>query len=349
VEVVREVLKCRGVGMSKLGQLEHKQFCWLVTGAAGFIGSNLVEALLKLNQKVVGLDNFATGYKHNIEDVLQQVNSKQQKNFTFIEGDICSLADCRKAVKDVDYVLHQAALGSVPRSIDHPELTNAANVDGFINMLIAAKDAKVKRFVYASSSSVYGDSEVLPKVEGQEGESLSPYAASKYINEVYAKVFARCYGVETIGLRYFNVFGRRQDPKGAYAAVIPLWVYNLLKGKAVYINGDGETSRDFCYIDNVVQANLLAALVDNSKAVNRAYNVAIGGKATLNQLYQAICRLLKIDANKTKPTYRDFRIGDVRHSLADINAIQQLLGYKPTHDIEQGLSCTMEWYQKLFN
>ena len=320
---------------------------WLVTGVAGFIGSNLLETLLKLNQRVVGLDNFATGHQRNLDEVQTLVSPTQWANFNFIQGDIRDLADCQKACEGVDYVLHQAALGSVPRSLADPITTNATNISGFLNMLTAARDAKVKSFTYAASSSTYGDHPGLPKVEDTIGKPLSPYAVTKYVNELYAEVFARCYGFNTVGLRYFNVFGPRQDPNGAYAAVIPKWIASLIQGEPVYINGDGETSRDFCFIANVVQANLLAATMQSSEAVNQIYNVAVGDRTTLNELFAQIkTNLLPRypQLQDAKPVYRDFRAGDVRHSLADISKAATRLGYAPTQRIGQGLELAMPWY-----
>ena len=320
---------------------------WVVTGAAGFIGSNLVETLLKHDQRVIGLDNFATGFRRNLSDIEALVTTEQWRRFTFIEGDICDPADCRRACQGAGIVLHQAAIGSVPRSITDPATTHAANINGFLNMMLAARDAGVKRFVYASSSSVYGDDLQLPKVEGREGRVLSPYALTKKVDELYAEVFASTYGFASIGLRYFNVFGRRQDPNGAYAAVMPKWFAALLKGEPVFINGDGETSRDFCYIDNAVQANLRAALTGNAAAINRVYNVAVGQRTTLNELYQQIRALLAArnpSVASIEPVYRDFRAGDVRHSLADISAARSLLGYAPTHDLASGLREAADWY-----
>jgi len=328
-------------------ELLKQQSTWLITGVAGFIGSNLLETLLKLNQKVVGLDNFATGHQHNFDKVKDSVSPEQWSNFHFIEGDICNLDDCNRASEGVDYVLHQAALGSVPRSLADPITTNANNIDGFLNMLVAARDAKVKRFVYAASSSTYGDHPDLPKVEDKIGNPLSPYAVTKVVNELYAKVFGNTYDTQTIGLRYFNIFGRRQDPEGAYAAVIPKWVAAMMGDEEVFINGDGETSRDFCYIDNAVQANLLSATVQNEDAVNQVYNVAVGDRTTLNELYEAIRNLLKerfSHLENASATYRDFRAGDVRHSLADISKARNLLGYEPTHRIHEGLAEAMDWY-----
>lgn len=326
--------------------LAQHSYHWLVTGAAGFIGSNLVEALLKLNQRVTGLDNFATGHRHNLEQVQDAVTEDAWVKYDFIEGDIRQLSDCAAACSGVDFVLHQAALGSVSRSIDDPIGTNDTNVTGFLNMLVAARDANVKRFVYAASSSTYGDHPALPKVEDQIGNPLSPYAVTKYVNELYANVFGRTYGTESIGLRYFNVFGPRQDPNGAYAAVIPQWVAALIRSQPLRINGDGETSRDFCYIDNVVQANLLAALA-GAEAVNQVYNVALNERTSLNQLHAMMCALLRdrfpqVDAHK--PQYVDFRRGDVRHSQADISKAATLLGYAPTHRIGDGLKEAMDWY-----
>ncbi|EJL6282467.1 Vi polysaccharide biosynthesis UDP-N-acetylglucosaminuronic acid C-4 epimerase TviC, partial [Vibrio cholerae] len=305
---------------------------WLVTGVAGFIGSNLLEKLLKLNQIVVGLDNFATGYQHNLDEVKSLVTEAQWQRFTFIEGDIRDSQTCQQVVKGVDYVLHQAALGSVPRSIADPLTTNAVNITGFLNMLEAAKEAKVSSFTYAASSSTYGDHPALPKVEENIGNPLSPYAVTKYVNELYASVYARTYDFKTIGLRYFNVFGCRQDPNGAYAAVIPKWTAAMIQGDKVYINGDGETSRDFCYIANTVQMNILAATA-SEEAKNKVYNVAVGDRTTLNDLFSAInFGLLNNAINfSLEPIYRDFRAGDVRHSQADISKAKELLGYSPSH------------------
>jgi UDP-N-acetylglucosamine 4-epimerase len=320
---------------------------WLVTGVAGFIGSNLLEALLRLGQRVVGLDNFATGHQHNLDQVQAAVGAAAWSRFRFIEGDIRSLETCRDACAGIDVVLHEAALGSVPRSIDDPITSHETNVSGFLNMLVAARDAKVKRFVYAASSAAYGDWPGLPKVEDQIGRPLSPYGAGKYMNELYADVFGRCYGLETIGLRYFNVFGPRQDPEGAYAAVIPKWVASMVRNEPVYINGDGETARDFCYIENVIQANLLSGTTDNPEAVHQVYNVAVGDSTTLNQLHARLAELLRRhDASfaADAPHYRDFRAGDVRYSRADISKIQGRIGYLPTHDVHQGLERAIDWY-----
>ncbi|MCA4001960.1 Vi polysaccharide biosynthesis UDP-N-acetylglucosaminuronic acid C-4 epimerase TviC [Vibrio vulnificus] len=318
---------------------------WLVTGVAGFIGSNLLEKLLNLDQTVVGLDNFATGHQHNLDEVRSLVTAEQWGRFRFIEGDIRDYPSCEQAVKGVDYVLHQAALGSVPRSIADPLTTNAANITGFLNMLQAAKEAQVKSFTYAASSSTYGDHPVLPKVEENIGNPLSPYAVTKYVNELYADVFNRTYGFKSIGLRYFNVFGKRQDPNGAYAAVIPRWTADLISGNEVFINGDGETSRDFCFIENTIQMNILAATApEDVKA--QVYNVAVGDRTTLNELYSGIQRSLEKNGvnNKNKPTYRDFRAGDVRHSQADINKAKNNLGYEPEFNIKQGIDKAMLWY-----
>ena len=326
-------------------QLQEAPKTWLVTGVAGFIGSNLLETLLKLNQNVVGLDNFATGHQHNLDEVQSLVKPEQWANFKFYEGDIRNFEDCQTACAGVDYVLHQAALGSVPRSIADPITTNAANITGFLNMLTAARDAEVKSFTYAASSSTYGDHPALPKVEENIGKPLSPYAVTKYVNELYAEVFARTYGFKTIGLRYFNVFGKRQDPNGAYAAVIPKWTAAMIQGDDVFINGDGETSRDFCYIENTVQANILAA-VANDAAKNQVYNVAVGDRTTLNDLFNAIKAALNengISCDK-EPVYREFRAGDVRHSQADISKIQTYLGYSPMIKIGDGIKLAMSWY-----
>ena len=365
-------------------RLAQEPATWLITGVAGFIGSNLLETLLKLGQRVVGLDNFASGHQRNLNEVQTLVTSTQWANFSFIQGDIRNLADCQSAMvftptvgddvcdsgedrnpppalqpktHPVDYVLHQAALGSVPRSLADPITTNATNISGFLNMLTAARDAKVKSFTYAASSSTYGDHPGLPKVEDIIGKPLSPYAVTKYVNELYADVFARCYGFNTIGLRYFNVFGPRQDPNGAYAAVIPKWIDSLIQGEPVYINGDGETSRDFCFIANVVQANLLAATAtapitegaepQHTSPVNQVYNVAVGDRTTLSELYAQLHRnLLPLypHLQGTQAVYRDFRSGDVRHSLADISKAQRLLGYVPTQRIGEGLALAMPWY-----
>ena len=319
---------------------------WLVTGVAGFIGSNLLETLLKLNQTVVGLDNFATGYQKNLDEVQSLVSSEQWDRFSFIKGDIRNFADCQKACSGVDYVLHQAALGSVPRSLADPITTNEVNISGFLNMLTAARDAEVKSFTYAASSSTYGDHPGLPKVEDKIGKPLSPYAVTKYVNELYADVFARSYGFKSVGLRYFNVFGRRQDPDGAYAAVIPKWTAAMIKNNTVFINGDGETSRDFCYIENTVQANILAATSQNEDATNQVYNVAVGDRTTLNELFNAIKSALADNSvtYEQQPTYRDFRPGDVRHSQADVSKANSLLGYQPKFNISQGINEAMVWY-----
>lgn len=326
-------------------QLLNAPKVWLVTGVAGFIGSNLLEALLKLNQKVVGLDNFATGHQSNLDEVRSSVTNMQWEHFRFIEGDIRDYQDCERAVASVDYVLHQAALGSVPRSIADPLTTNAANITGFINMLQAAKEAQVKSFTYAASSSTYGDHPALPKVEDTIGSPLSPYAVTKYVNEIYAGVYARTYGFKSIGLRYFNVFGQRQDPNGAYAAVIPKWAAGMIENQDIQINGDGETSRDFCYISNTVQANLLAATV-NDDAKDHVYNVAVGERTSLNTLYTTLAEALSandIESNK-QPVYKDFRAGDVRHSQADISKIVANLGYNPQFNLQQGIVKAMPWY-----
>ena len=332
-------------------KLELEKDCrtWLVTGVAGFIGSNLLETLLSLNQRVIGLDNFATGKQHNLEHVRKAVGEQGWSQFLLIEDDIESSQACQKACVGVDYVLHQAALGSVPRSIEDPQGCHASNVTGTLNMLQAAERAKVKRFVYASSSAIYGDHPGLPKVEDQVGRVLSPYAASKAACEEYAHAFAAAYGLDSIGLRYFNVFGPRQDPEGAYAAVIPKWFSALLKREPVQINGDGETSRDFCFVENVVQANLLAATASNPRAVNEVYNIALGERTTLNELFNLIqTSVLRVapGLTATTPVYRDFRAGDVRHSLANIDKARGLLGFDPTHRIGEGLALATAWYAR---
>ena len=325
--------------------LKNESKTWLVTGVAGFIGSNLLEHLLKLNQNVIGLDNFATGHQRNLDEVQSLVTSEQWACFTFIEGDVRNEKDCTKACNSVDYVLHQAALGSVPRSINDPVATNATNISGFLNMLVAARDAGVKSFTYAASSSTYGDHPALPKVEESIGKPLSPYAVTKYVNELYADVFATTYGFKTIGLRYFNVFGKRQDPNGAYAAVIPKWTAAMVSGEDVFINGDGETSRDFCFIENAVQANLLAATADET-AKNEVYNVAVGDRTTLNILFSSLKEALAGNGvvYEKQPVYRDFRPGDVRHSQADISKAASKLGYAPEYRIAEGIAKAMPWY-----
>lgn len=317
---------------------------WLVTGCAGFIGSNLLETLLKLDQTVVGLDNFATGHRHNLAEVQSLVSAAQWQRFTLIEGDIRDLSACQQAVQGVDYVLHQAALGSVPRSINDPITSNATNISGFLNVLQAAKEAGVKGFVYAASSSTYGDHPALPKVEANIGKPLSPYAVTKYVNELYADVFSRCYGFHSTGLRYFNVFGPRQDPNGAYAAVIPKWTAAMIAGEDVAINGDGETSRDFCFVANAVQANILAATTQLDQS--EVFNVAVGDRTTLNDLFRSIQQTLSKNGvlYASLPVYREFRAGDVRHSQADVSKAGQLLGYVPSHTLSAGLDIAMSWY-----
>jgi len=321
---------------------------WLITGVAGFIGSNLLEELLQLNQKVVGLDNFSTGNQDNLDEVQSLVSKDQWQGFTFIKGDISNINVCKKACKNVDYVLHQAAIGSVPRSIKDPIRTNKSNITGFLNILVAAKDENVKSFVYAASSSTYGDHKSLPKKEHIIGKPLSPYAVTKYVNELYADVFYKTYGFTSIGLRYFNVFGKRQTPKSTYAAVIPKWIDAIINNNQIFINGDGETSRDFCYIDNAVQANILAATSNSHKALGNVFNIAVGERTSLNSLYKLLQELI---ASKSKYkhlniTYRDFREGDVRHSQADISKAKKLLGYKPSHNLKAGLKETVNWYYK---
>lgn len=327
--------------------LRRKSQHWLITGVAGFIGSNLLEALLGLGQQVTGIDNFITGNRSNLEQVRAKVGEEKWGKFTFIEADIRELSECRRACGNIDYVLHQAALGSVSRSIDDPLLTHEINVTGFVNILAAARDAHVKRFVYATSSAVYGDHPNLPKMEAKIGKPLSPYALTKHIGELYAEVFARCYNLDSVGLRYFNVFGPRQDPAGAYAAVIPRWIAAMIRDRRLYINGDGETSRDFCFVDNVVQANLLAAVAVDTAAVNQVYNVAVNGRTSLNDLFQILHTLLiphYPHLHHYRPHHADFRSGDVRHSQADISKIVKLLGYAPTHDLMRGLTQTIAWH-----
>jgi UDP-N-acetylglucosamine 4-epimerase len=331
--------------------LEVNQYIWLISGVAGFIGSNLLEKLLTLNQKVIGLDNFDTGYQHNIDQAIKDANKISGKDlsnsFTFINGDIRDFSDCKKACNGVDYVLHQAAIGSVPKSIEDPINTNKTNIDGFLNMLVASKESKVKRFVYAASSSTYGDHSDMLKVEDRSGSPLSPYAVTKAVNELYAQVFAKTYGFKTIGLRYFNIFGKRQDPNGSYAAVIPKWISAMINNQDIYINGDGETTRDFCYIDNTIQMNLLAATTMNDKALDQIYNVAINDTTDLNKLYKMIEDKLSNRVpglEKKLPIYRDFRIGDIKHSLASINKAKNLLDYQPEFMVSEGMDKAMDWY-----
>ena len=313
----------------------------LITGGAGFIGSNLCEYFIAKGYKVTCLDNFATGHRYNIEALLSN------ENFTLIEGDIRNIEDCRTAVQNVDYVLHQAALGSVPRSVDDPITSNEVNVSGFLNMLVAARDAKVKRFVYAASSSTYGDSQALPKVEDVIGKPLSPYAITKYVNELYAEIFSKTYGLETIGLRYFNVFGRKQDPKGAYAAVIPKFVLQLMKGESPVMNGDGNFSRDFTYIDNVIQMNELAMTTQNVAAVNTVFNTAVGDRITLNEMVHLLKKYLseyKSSIADIEIIYGPNRTGDIPHSLASIEKAKKLLNYNPKYSFQDGLKEAVAWY-----
>jgi UDP-N-acetylglucosamine 4-epimerase len=334
--------------------LQNEPKTWLITGCAGFIGSNLLETLLLLDQKVVGLDNFATGHQRNLDEVQAQVSAQQWQRFYFVKGDIREINDCQKALthfdSGVDYILHQAALGSVPRSIADPLLTNSANITGFLTMLTAAKDAQVKSFVYAASSSTYGDHPALPKVEDAIGKPLSPYAVTKYVNELYADVFNKTYGLNSTGLRYFNVFGKRQDPDGAYAAVIPKWTAAMIADEDVFINGDGETSRDFCFVENAVQANILAATADN-EGKNQVYNVALGDRTSLNTLFNSLKIALKANGvgYKKSPCYRDFRVGDVRHSQADITKAKSLIGFEPEFKIQAGIDKAMPWYINFLN
>lgn len=329
-------------------QLNSNPKIWLITGVAGFIGSNLLEHLLKLDQTVVGLDNFVTGHQRNLDDVKSLVTKTQWQKFHFIEGDIQDYKSCIQAVKGVDYVLHQAALGSVPRSIADPISSNAANISGFLNVLHASQNEGVKSFTYAASSSTYGDHPALPKVEENIGNPLSPYAVTKYVNELYAAVYAHSFGFKTIGLRYFNVFGKRQDPNGAYAAVIPKWTVSMIQGEDVYINGDGETSRDFCFVENTVQMNILAATAPD-ECKDQVYNVAVGDRTTLNDLYSIIKASLLSDGIEISGdlVYRDFRAGDVRHSQADIRKAKKGLGYSPEYNLSQGIEKALPWYMTL--
>lgn len=328
-------------------RLRERPHSWLVTGVAGFIGSNLLEALLALDQNVTGLDNFSTGHRDNLTQVKTSVGADRWRRFRLIEGDIRSLATCRQACRSAEFVLHQAALGSVPRSMEDPVAAHESNVTGFLNMLVAARDAGVARFVYAGSSATYGDHPALLKSESEIGRPLSPYAVTKYVNELYAEIFARCYGLSTIGLRYFNVFGPRQDPNGAYAAVIPMWVAGMIRNEPIFINGDGETARDFCYIENVIQANVLAATVDDPAAVNQTYNVAVSGKTSLHELFEIIRSLLEPrypHLRDLRPRYREFRPGDVRLSQANISKARRLLGYQPVWRVREGLAQAIDWY-----
>ncbi|MBV1879654.1 MAG: Vi polysaccharide biosynthesis UDP-N-acetylglucosaminuronic acid C-4 epimerase TviC [Pseudomonadales bacterium] len=328
--------------------LNNSSKTWLITGVAGFIGSHLLQHLLSLNQTVIGLDNFSTGFQHNLDAVQAITTGSQWQRFTFIKGDICHLQDCIQATQGVDYVLHQAALGSVPRSLDDPIKTNNNNINGFLNMLVAARDEKVSSFTYAASSSTYGDHPALPKVEENIGHPLSPYAVTKYVNELYAEVFARNYNFNCIGLRYFNVFGQRQNPNGSYAAVIPTWTSALIKGNTVYINGNGETSRDFCFIDNTVQMNILAATAP-AAARNQIYNVALGERTSLNDLFNLIKTTLSslgLAVAAVKPSYRDFRPGDVLHSQADISKAIKHLGFHPEYTLADGIIAAMPWYKE---
>jgi UDP-N-acetylglucosamine 4-epimerase len=329
-----------------LEKLKSEEHTWLVTGVAGFIGSNLLETLLEHNQRVVGLDNFATGFQHNLDEVKTLVSEEQWSKFRFIEGDIRNLEDCLKACSGVEYILHEAALGSVPRSIADPIATNEVNISGFLNMLVAVRDCKVKRIVYAASSSTYGDHPDLPKIEDRIGKPLSPYAVTKYVNELYAEVFAKTYGIELIGLRYFNVFGPRQNPKGAYAAVIPTWITSMLANETIYINGDGETSRDFCFIANAVQANILAAMSNNPEAINQVFNVAVGEQNSLKRLFELLYTSFKAESHTydLEPIFKEFRAGDVRHSLADVDKANKLLGYIPEIKLSQGVNRLVRWW-----
>jgi len=329
----------------KCEKLKKNPKTWLVTGVAGFIGSNILEKLLQLNQNVIGLDNLSTGYMHNLDEVKLYVSESQWSKFSFVNGNISRIEDCKNVIKGVDHVLHQAALGSVPRSILDPIQTNQSNIDGFLNILVAAKDANVSSFTYAASSSTYGDHEALPKVENKIGNPLSPYAITKYVNELYAEIFSKCYDFHSIGLRYFNVFGKRQDPNGAYAAVIPKWVNSMIANEQVFINGDGKTSRDFCYVENVVQANILSALAQK-KSKNNVYNIAFGERTTLINLFN----FLKDELTKNQkdyilePKYNDFREGDVRHSQADISKAKNMISYEPSYSLLDGIGEIIPWY-----
>jgi UDP-N-acetylglucosamine 4-epimerase len=330
-----------------LAGLAQRRHHWLITGVAGFVGSNLLETLLRLGQQVTGLDNFMTGYRENLDQVRALVPDAAWQRFRFIEGDIRCLTSCRDACEGVEFVLHQAALGSVGRSIEDPILTSDINMIGFLNVLVAARDAGVRRLVYAASSATYGDHPDLPKVEDRIGRPLSPYALTKHVNEVYADMFARCYQTESIGLRYFNIFGPRQDPDGPYAAVIPQWFSAMINNVQLNINGDGDSSRDFCFIDNAVQANLLASLSTDPGAVNQVYNVAVNARTSLNELYALMHGMLEqrfAHLANYQPRYTDFRVGDVRHSQADISKAARLLGYQPSHRLEDGLRESLEWY-----
>ena len=329
-----------------INSLKSKKYSWLITGVAGFIGSNLLERLLQLNQKVIGLDNFSTGSIENLDDVKNNLDTKQWNNFSFQEGDLSDFSHCQKACKNINFVLHQGALGSVPRSIENPIMTNNSNINGFLNIILAAKEARVQSFTYAASSSTYGDHPALPKEESIIGNPLSPYAVTKYVNELYADVFKRCYGFNSIGLRYFNVFGKRQRPDGPYAAVIPKWIDAMLHEEKISINGDGETSRDFCYIENVIQANLLAATCQQKEAMNQVYNVAVGDRSSLNDLLYILKSELEANnrSYNLEPIYRDFRSGDVRHSQADISKIKNLLGYNPEYNLLSGIRESLPWF-----
>jgi UDP-N-acetylglucosamine 4-epimerase len=330
-------------------RLRERPRRWLVTGVAGFIGSNLLQALLEMDQQVTGLDDFSAGKRANLDEVQRLVGAERYSRHRFIEADVSSEEACRAAVEGVDVVLHQAALGSVPRSIEEPLASNRANVTGHLALLEAARRAGVRRFVYASSSAVYGDSPRMPKVEEDVGDPISPYAVTKMANELYATCYGHLHGMETVGLRYFNVFGPRQDPDGAYAAVVPRWIASMLRGEELRINGSGETSRDFCYVRNVVQANLLAATTERKEALNEAYNIAVGARTTLLELFAALRTRLGARHPRIAglvPVHGPFRTGDVLHSLADIGKARRLLGYEPTHTMEQGLDEALDWYEK---
>lgn len=327
--------------------LKRRPHAWLVTGAAGFIGSHLVHALLKLDQRVVGLDNLSSGSRSNLMQVKAALSDSEWRNFRFLHGDIHALDMCRQACRGIDYVLHQAAVGGAARSVADPIFANQNNVSGFVNLLVAARGAGIARFVHAGSAAVYGDNASIPNVEEHAGRPLSPYAVTKLIDEMYADVFARCYGLPWIGLRYFNIFGPRQDPNGPYAAVIPAWIAAMIRNEVVHIFGDGESTRDFCYVDNVVRANLLAATIDDAAAVNQVYNIGMGCRTTLNELFETIRSLMEerfIHVRELKPVYRELRRGDIAHSQADISKAQRLLGYFPNWRLNPGLARTIDWY-----
>ena len=337
---------------SAQNELKKNPKTWLITGVAGFIGSNILAKLLELNQKVVGIDNFSTGFKSNLDEVKSEISDLNWKNLSLIEGDIRDLEFCKNYIKGVDFILHQAALGSIPRSIKDPTETNSNNISGFLNILEAAKCNNIKKIIFASSSSVYGDIKNNLKIEKVIGKQLNPYALSKYVNELYAEIFSNNYGLECTGLRYFNVFGKRQSPYVEYSAVIPKWISSIMNGSDVYIFGDGETSRDFCYVDNVVQANILAAIANNNGNIFNIFNIAVGYKTSLNQLYKLISdeiKAIKKDIKINIPVYKDFRPGDIKHSLADISLAEKIIGYTPIIKIENGIKLILPWYQNILS